>query len=460
LSLNDLRHSLRIRILLFVAGVLAIGVFLLGWLASQAAATAAREAYDRLLASGATQLAENVFVQGGVVALDPPVSTISSLSAYDLVFYKVVDPRGVVVAGYSDLVNMASPEATRRDVVLEDGTYAGQKVRLATISKNIGNPDVNGWVTIGLAQTTNARAALAHDLTYKALGVIGIMSVLALAATAVAIRLALKPLMQIEHEIARREPDDLTPIHARPPVEIRNLVQAIDDFMRRLAQRMSMFQRFIADAAHQMRTPLAALDAQVEMLSNAQTAVAIEEAASRVRERSKELARLTSQLLDHAMILHRADASQFAPVNLNDLAKAVLSKAIPLSLSREIEISFVPAESDPVLQADIISLREALSNLINNALVHGARTALAVQVRASQSEAVVQVCDDGEGFAVDAGRLTLPFEKGSNSKGSGLGLAIANEVAKAHDGALVFSRRNGRTCVELRLPMLQSLASS
>ena len=445
---TDFRRSLRARIFLFLAGVLAVGAVILGYLAWLSASDAAKEAYDKLLSSGAVQIAENVFVQGGVVTLDPPVSTIGSLSAYDLVFYKVVDPRGVVVAGYEDLISSSSPESTRRGLVLEDGTYQGQKVRIATISKQIETSGTSGWATVILAQTINARTSLANDLTTKALIVVGVMSIVAVAVTMLAVHFALRPLAAIEREIAAREPDDLSPIQARSPVEIQNLVQAIDDFMRRLADRISIFQRFIADAAHQMRTPLAALDAQVEMLSNAKSIDDSADATSRVRERSAELGRLTSQLLDHAMILHRADTSQYESVNLNELAKSVLSKAVPLSLTREIEISFIPAPSDPIVKVDMVSLREALSNVIDNALVHGARTRLTVSVLGSPMGGSVMVCDDGDGFEIDPSHLIAPFEKGSRSAGSGLGLAIASEVARAHAGSLIFSRENGLTCVE------------
>lgn len=450
--LREFSRSINARILGLVAGVLAAGAIILGCLASYAAATAAQEAYDRLLGSGAVQFAENVFVQGGVVTLDPPASTISGLAAYDLIFYRIVDPRGIVVAGSEDLYSLALPEETQRELVFEDGVYAGEPVRMATISKRIENQAVTGWAEITVAQTIHARTALANRLTYEALGVIGVMFLLAILATALSLRFALKPLIQIEKEIQSRDPDDLSPIHAEPPVEIRNLVQAIDEFMRRLSERMAMFQRFIGDAAHQMRTPLAALDAQVEMLSHAKSDAAVNDAISRIKERNNELGRLTGQLLDHAMILHRIDSSKLDPVDINELVRLVMAKAVPLSMSREIDISFMPAKPDVVIPVDPVSLREAVSNLISNALAHGATSRLEVEVKALPAGASIIIRDDGDGFETDPQSLLTPFEKGSKSRGSGLGLTIANEVAKAHDGSLLFQRENNLTVVQLILP--------
>lgn len=451
MRLSELRLSLRVRIIAVLTAVLTVGAIALGFAAWHSSWLAAQQAYDRLLSGGAVQIAENVYVQGGVVTVDPPVSAIATLAAYDLVFYKVVDPRGVVVAGYDDLMSDADSVDIRAGVVLEDGLYQGQPVRIASLARQLELPGTNNWTTIVVAQTTEARRALARDLTLKALGVIAVMSVLALLATAYAVTLALKPLTRIEREIASRRPDDLRPIAAEPPIEVRNLVQAIDGFMHRLSERMAIMQRFIADAAHQIRTPLAALDAQVEILLGTPASRRKAETVTRIHERTAELGRLTGQLLDHAMVIHRRDAAAMAAVDLNQLAKSVLAKAVPLSLPREVDIAFVPAETSPTVNGDAISLREALSNLIDNALKHGARSRLIVTVGGDHGGTWIEVADDGEGFAAPVSELLLPFAKGLTSAGSGLGLSIATEVAQAHHGTLEVSRNNGMTRVRLRL---------
>lgn len=451
MPLTDLRLSLRVRIIVVLSAVLSVGAIVLGFAAWHSASLAAEQAYDRLLSGGVVQIAENVYVQGGVVTLDPPVSAIATLAAYDFVFYKVVDPRGVVVAGYEDLISKADTAEVRTRVVLEDGSYQGQPVRVATLAKRIEDPTVEGWATIVLAQTMEARQALARDLTLKALGVIAVMSALALLATGFAIKLALKPLTRIEREIAKRRPDDLRPIEAEPPVEIRNLVQAIDDFMRRLSERMAVMQRFIADAAHQIRTPLAALDAQVEILLGTPASQRKDETVKRIHERAAELGRLTGQLLDHAMVIHRMDAVATTAVDLNQLARGVLAKTVPLSLSREVNIAFIPAEPPPIISGDAVSLREALGNLIDNALKHGAHNQLVVTVGEEQKSAWIEVADDGDGFSAPPEELTRPFVKGPTSSGSGLGLSIAIEVARAHQGELTISRDGTMTRVRLGL---------
>ncbi|MCL8486556.1 MULTISPECIES: sensor histidine kinase [Bradyrhizobium] len=449
-TLRDIRTSLRARLLIAIGAILTVGAVVLSLAAWQYAATAARDAYDRLLAGGAVQIAENIYMQGGVVTLDPPAAAFATLSAYDLVFYRVTDPRGVVVAGYDDLAISAPAAALREGVVLRDGVYRDQPVRIAAVARRLDGAPGDGWSAIVLAQTLRARDSLTWDLASKAIGLIAAMSLLALVATALCLRLVFAPLTRIEAEIVRRRPDDLSPIAMTPPREVRALVGAIDGFMQRLSERITLMQRFIADATHQLRTPLAAIDAEVELLTD-QTRDP--KALDKLRGRIADLARLTSQLLDHAMIQHRAQAPRFAATDINALAKSVLSQSVPLSLDREVSVSFVPSEGDTVIAADAISLREALANLIHNALAHGARTRLMVRVERAAAHVAIVVWDDGPGIAAEAQQhLVSPFQKGDGSHGSGLGLAIAAEVAQAHGGSLRFAGGAGDFSVRFEIP--------
>ncbi|MDU6727991.1 MAG: sensor histidine kinase N-terminal domain-containing protein, partial [Bradyrhizobium sp.] len=152
-TLRDIRTSLRARLLIAIGAILAVGAVVLSLAAWQYAATAARDAYDRLLAGGAVQIAENIYMQGGVVTLDPPAAAFATLSAYDLVFYRVTDPRGVVVAGYDDLAISAPAAALREGVVLRDGVYRDQPVRIAAVARRLDGAPGDGWSAIVLAQT-------------------------------------------------------------------------------------------------------------------------------------------------------------------------------------------------------------------------------------------------------------------------------------------------------------------
>jgi two-component system sensor histidine kinase TctE len=450
-------RSLYSRIILIIAIIFGAGSVVLGTAAWFYARIAADDAYDRLLVGAALQIAESIYAQEGTISVDPPVSAFEtlSLSANDRIFYKVVDPRGEVLTGYDDLAPAGS-FAESREPLIFDSDYRGFPVRIAIVGRLVSDPAAPGWTHVIVAQTREARASLARDLTLKALLLVFAMTSLAFLGVLFAVRRALEPLTRVERELRTRDPKDLTPLDLEIPREIQTLVFTINRFMDRLSGRIALMQRFIADAAHQIRTPLAGLASQVDLLTEETRPERREQQLNRVRERTAELGRLTNQLLNHAMIIHRAEVAEFETIDLAVLARQVLINAVPLSLDRDVDISFQDPPDPVLMRGDAVSLREALSNLIHNALKHGAETRLEVRVFADDDAAIVEVVDDGPGIPVSEWQqVREPFHTKS-ATGSGLGLSIAGDVVRAHGGELRFRERtNDGFAVILRFRRLR-----
>jgi two-component system sensor histidine kinase TctE len=432
------------RTLLFIALIVASGAAALAVIARYYAGVASERAYDELLAGATIQVAEDLYVQGGVLALNLPVAALSTLSRYDLVYYKVVDSRGVVVAGYADLPSPASSAAARNGPQFADGAYQGERIRTATLARYLPEERTPGWALVTVAQTTHARRQLTNDMSLKVWTLIVLMSILAIGASGLAIRRGLRPLARMETIIAARDPADLRPVAADTPSEINAIIGAINGLIGRLAERMTAMQRFIADAAHQMRTPIARLDAQIELLSGEHDPARFAARLDALRSTCSDVGRLTGQLLNHAMVIHRTQAVPLQPVDLVGLAKEVLGRTIPLSGERDVRVALDTDAPHAYIEGDPISLQEALSNVLHNALLHGNADDIVVSIATSNALVTVTVNDNGPGIAREHWEAALrPFERLGQEQtaprtGSGLGLAIVQQVMKAHGGEIGF----------------------
>ncbi|ACL55109.1 histidine kinase [Methylobacterium nodulans ORS 2060] len=438
--------SLFLRLVTVLGLVLAVGAALLLGAAWTSARLAADQAYDRLLVGAALQIAETIASDGREITVDPPFSAFETLglAPRDRIFYKVVDPSDGLLTGSPDLAVPVDRARLGDGPLLLDATHRGEPVRVVVAGRYVPDIPKAGWAAVVVAQTREARNGLAGDLTAKASLLVLTMSALALGAVTVAVRAALRPLAALERVLAGRGPNDLDPLDLAVPREIHLLVTSINHFMDRLSGHMAIMRRFIADAAHQIRTPLAALGAQVDLLSAEGDEARRREQVIRVQERTAELGRLTNQLLNHAMVIHRARSIPLAPVDLGAIARRTLIDAIPLAGTRPIDFGYEGPDEPLPIRGDPIALREALANLIHNGIKHGAPGRLTVRTRRERDRITVEVVDDGAGIpAAEWRRVREPFQAASGGAiGSGLGLAIAAEVTAAHGGEMRFESRS------------------
>jgi two-component system, OmpR family, sensor histidine kinase TctE len=436
--------SLFRRLILMVGGLLGVGAIALAYAALTYAQVAADDAYDRLLVGATLQIAESVTVVPGRIAVDPPVSAFETLALAvdDRIFYKVTGPGGQVLTGNNDL---AAPlrEARREGLILADGTYRGFEIRIASITREVTGPGVSGSVTVTVAQTRGARQELTLSLATKSIQLIAVMTALALGAVVLAVRLALRPLDTVRAALVARDPRDVSAVDVAAPREISGLIDAINHVLGRLSERMRGMERFVADAAHQIRTPLTALTAQAGLLANEGDAEKRRYRIGRIQMRTEQLGRLTNQLLSHAMVMHRREVVAPEPIALTPLIRKVLNEAVPHSLERDLEVTFDACEPDLIICGDRVSVSEALINVVSNAVRHGAPSRLVVTLQRRDDHAVIVISDDGPGIPpTEWARALEPFVRLSETHGgSGLGLAITKDVVIAHGGSIGFSER-------------------
>ena len=449
-------RSLYTRLMIALLVVLALagsGLIVAAWFYS---GVAADSAYDQVLISGALQIAENCWMHDGVLNVDVPLAPFSVLSTQDRVFYKVTDPSQRVVAGDPSLRVDVPLAEIRRGPVVRSARFHGQAVRVAVVGRHVVESDPNGWAVVVLAETLVARHALAANLTRKALWIVSFMGLITIVAVMLAAQRALKPLRDVARAIGARDADSREALHVDAPAEAEVLVQTINDFIDRLNARIALMRRVIGDVSHQIRTPLTAISSQLEMWEHADGEAARRLLANRIKQRLREVGQLSSQLLSHAMVLHRAEEQSLQPVDVTSLVRLELMRLLEQRASARWNVSFDAPDAPVVVPCDPVTLKEALRNVFVNALDYGVRQQLAVSIVASGSVADIRVDDDGPGISETRQRaLRTPFTPRDGGRdGASLGLAIVEEVLRAHHGELRFERTgHGHFRVVLSLPL-------
>lgn len=441
--------SLKSRVALAMAAVLVVGGAIVLVAALAYGRQAAREAYDRLLVGAASDIAESITVRNGAALVDMPISAFEllALAPDDRISYRVVGPDGATLTGY-DTAPLPKEEG---DVVFYDGVFGDEAARYVGLVRRFAERSFSGQVQVIVGHTLRARRELARDIAQNALIVLGAAGAAMALFAWLVMRSALIPLPRIGLALRERDPTDLTPIDLSAPSEVATLVQSLNGFMARLDRQMISNRNLIGDAAHQLRTPVAAIRAQAQLASEEPDADRRAQMVSRIHDRAVSLSRLLDQMLNHAMIIHRADTAPRGLVDLRDIAVEAFEANEPDTFGKSNEVALEIPDAPVMVRGDMMSLTEAAKNLLGNALHHG-QPPVRIGVR-NGARAVLWVHDMGAGPPVEI--LAEPGARfvGDGSKGSGgLGLAIAHAVAASHAGWISLSATDGGFEAALDLP--------
>ena len=431
------RHlSLRARLtLIILIPLLLIAAVAGAWRVNQARFTAS-EVFNRSLLSAALAVSHDVSLSGGD-ALSPQTREILSDTSGGPVFYHVYAPDGVIVAGYATPpvgipTNTAEPSGTS----YFSATYLGRPVSGVRLQTRTEIEGFSGIFTTTVWQDTSVRAAFVTDLMLRSFIIIA--SLIACVALVVwfGVRLGLRPLLDLQDAIERRSSDELSPIRRPVPTEVRGIVDTLNRLFLQVSQSMSAQADFISNAAHQLRNPIAGVLSLAEAVDRAPNWVEAKTRSDDLLEAARETADLAQKLLT----LERAGS--ISPVSLHqriDLADALRgwAHAIRSAAPERIEVALDIAEPLGTLHGDPTMLREAISNLTDNALRHGGPEMTRVQIGAKRTgdEVEIVVEDDGKGIAADKIDMAMErFSQVSATSGSGLGLAIVQTIVKGHGG--------------------------
>ena len=439
----------------------------LTWLVAQ---NIAGKPFDRALEFNVQALAKFVVVKNNQVQfnLTGPAREILRADDTDLVYYQVRGVRGEHLGGEPDLpIPLDEEKAVDGEVRLREDKINGEDVRVAHtwIKVDISHDGkASARVLVQVAETLEKRKTRATEIVKGTMVPPFVTLPLAVLLVWLALVRGIKPLAQLEKRIRARKPDDMSPLddHAVPE-EVAPLVSSINDLLSRLKTSLTTQKRFLADAAHQLKTPLAGLRMQADLAQRETNADELKKSLKNIGRSSVRATHTVNQLLALARAETTGRSLAKQPVDMAAVANEVMADSVPRALEKQIDLGYdgPAAEQPPIfLEGNPTLLKELVRNLLDNAIAYtpeNGQVTLRLLYDRFSGVLLLQVDDSGPGIAPSERELVFqPFYRtlGTNVDGSGLGLAIVLEIANQHNAAITIEDTSPGTRIAVRFTAL------
>lgn len=441
----SLRRLLLTGILLPVLLLIALNA----WSLYQQTLSSLHTAYDRTLLASAKSISEQIGVTGyddqAQLRAIVPYSALEIFEAdnQSRMFYRVSTLDGKLISGFEELpmwhgkIPQRPPYAALVDFY--DAEFREHPVRVAVLLQPVASATGRGMAVIQVAETLELRETLALQILRDTLIRQALLVLVVALIVIIVVQRATRPIRQLSQDLQERAQGDLSPLNApEAPREVQPLLDATNQTMERLRRLLDNQQRFVRDASHQLRTPLAVLKAQVQSAKRGDLPPA--QAFEEIDDTVDRATRVANQMLALAKVeqLRQEDSAQ-SGLSAAWLDEVVRDAALELSpLIANHDMDFAIETQACCVPAHEWMLRELTRNLLHNAIRHTPQGGhLQVDVRQHQGRALLCIEDSGSGIDDElAQRLFLPFSAGNARSGSGLGLAICQEIVQALGGKI------------------------
>lgn len=442
-------RSLRFQLL--VAATLSLCVVALFALmgVKRYAYNAAQMTFDQRLSSAALQIIDHVQFNDLSFSVDIPFSAFKSLtdSSRDRVFYLVTTRDLQVVTGYEQLLNdpLVIEQISQHKIHLEPKPdyfyldFMGESVRFSIVSRAINTMQGQASVYAILGQTLQSRSDWESEISNHALKMLLVVIVCSLLVITALIWQVLKPVNEINRKIAKRSNLDLTPISVDGPKEINHLIETINIFMTQLDGTLNNLKSFTSEAAHQLKTPIAGIKAQLDVAQNKVTDPEALAYIQKISNSNEHLERTVFQLLNHATIKHRYRRVEPVQMNFNQLVKRCCRELAINALQRDVELNYHETVEITIC-GDEFALSQMLNNLLENAIKYSPKgSRVEVEIMVIGTKATLIIRDYGVGISdQDKPFVFERFYRSPNATegGTGLGMSIALDVAEKSNARL------------------------
>ena len=417
-------------------------------------------AYDRALLESALDIGREVKHFEDRIYIDLPEVAVRMLQSResDRLYYLVLGPKYEYISGEPDLPTLSDPSTDRVRYYEEE--YRGHQIRVVALRVPVEPGSERGAVLIHVAERLTVRTDSARQIIFGMVLPQALLIVAATLAVWYGVGRGLRPLASLRGEIESRSHRDLSPLsETHAPRELQPLISAMNGLLGRLSAVLAAQQRFIADAAHQLRTPLAGIKTQTELALRTSKSPEIALTLHQLHTATEKTTRLVNQLLS----LARAEPGEkrehaTEPLDLATLARSTTTEWVPRAIERDIDLGFDAPEDACVIEGNAFLLSEMLNNILDNALRYTQRGGH-VTVRVAPDAHVVRLVVEDTGRGIPHAERERVFERfysvlGSGSQGAGLGLAIVREIAQSHGAQVKLdSGPNGvGTSVQIAFP--------
>lgn len=404
----------------------------------------ANRAYDRALYRTVLALSDEIVVNDrNQVMLNLP-QVAKNLLKYndgDRMYFRIEAPNGALVSGDAGLRLPPQQPAANHETYF-NGAHNGEKIRGVIYALPMSEQAREGHILIAMAETTRKREAMVAEIVEEMLLPQILIMILATLMIEISIRYGLKPVQVLTSAIHKRSHRDLTPVETPAPMtELQPLIDAMNALLERVRQGIQQQQEFIADASHQMRTPMAGLQTEAELALREATSPQQKESLNMMVRSAARLSHLIQRLLS----LAKAEATVTAiypqnTVHLKSVIEEVCQRLIEAALKKEQELSVEIETAQDQVTGDAMMLAEMLGNLLENAIHYTPVGGQIVLRLTGENDTVsLHVLDNGSGIPPSAYQdIFKRFHRLNPNQGNGcgLGLAIVKEIATWHEAKI------------------------
>lgn len=414
-------------------------------------------AYDRALLESALDIGRQVKMQDGKIYIDLPKAALDMLQSREQgrVYYRVTGPQGEYIAGDPEIPPIESTPFER--VSYYDDVLRDRPIRAVALRVPAQPGSGKGSVLIQVAERINTRTEFAGLIILRMVLPQAILIMLAAFLVWYAVKRSLAPLSSLRREIESRSHRDLSPLsESQAPQEVQPMIRAMNDLLQRLSKALQTQQRFIADAAHQLRTPVAGIKTQTELALRQTRSDEAQATLRQLHTATEQATRLINQLLSLARSEPAAQITHtMERLDLSALARDATTEWVPRALARDIDLGFDSLTQDTAVTGNVFLLREMLNNLLDNAIRYTPGGGhVTVRVTSESGCPALTVEDNGPGIAEsDRERVFERFYRvlGSGAEGCGLGLAIVREIAIGHNAEIALEQGAGGVGTAVRI---------